>query len=771
MEIKNEEGKVLSEKDRIIMEQKAATLIQRVGATLISSMPFFAALFLNTRRKVDWSQPTMYASPACLIGYNPSFVCSLELRGIRSAILHELYHLIANHAGRRRERDHMLFNIACVKGDTIIAGDYKPIANLKAGDNVFGKTTSEKVVSPIQNVFKGDMLSIKGCGLLPVEVTPEHPILISRLKVTSKGRQYLPPEWIPAKDLQEKSMYMCVPIMQGTNNITQLDLTAYAKRLTHPNWKGQIPHHTKLHTLEVTKETAQIIGLYVAEGSRMSNKAGGLQFSLNKNETYLISTVLKWGRSLGYSAKVYFKDNTAKVCIPSTVLGFAFSDWFGCGSKNKKLPDWILEHSDLTIIKAVLDGMIAGDGSVDHNGRLIYGTSSKILAMQMQLLIARLGEFAQLRVEHRKERKLKAAILPPQILYSVDWGTPKITERNLMGKTIKSYQNRWRKLDNYIITPIINITKYPYAGTVYNITTTDHSYLVSNAVVHNCDSEINNKLKRLGNFIPEGWVLFPQWDGQNAEYIYAQLIKDAKQQPKNGNGKDGNGCSGVKNVDGNGKPMTAAQVKKAMGQLKQKVAQAAQAARSKGDLPEDLERMLQDLLSPKLNWEQILEKFIQEAVQDDYDDNKFDRRFIDQELYFEDLCIPKASIAIAIDSSGSISGEELNKAVAETLSIVQARNISKIRLIVCDAEVHSDQVYNAREFDVADFRIGGGGGTDFRPIFKALEEGEKPSVLVFFTDTYGTMPEEEPDYPTLWVVWGDTDTDTLPFGIGVNYDT
>jgi predicted metal-dependent peptidase len=49
--------------------------------------------------------------------------------------------------------------------------------------------------------------------------------------------------------------------------------------------------------------------------------------------------------------------------------------------------------------------------------------------------------------------------------------------------------------------------------------------------------------------------------------------------------------------------------------------------------------------------------------------------------------------------------------------------------------------------------VKGGGGTDFRPAFKWMEENDVvPDVLLYLTDGYGTFPEEAPEYP---VIWGD----------------
>ncbi|MDE1865630.1 MAG: SufD family Fe-S cluster assembly protein [Candidatus Micrarchaeota archaeon] len=42
--------------------------------------------------------------------------------------------------------------------------------------------------------------------------------------------------------------------------------------------------------------------------------------------------------------------------------------------------------------------------------------------------------------------------------------------------------------EDYLYIPIRRIENVPYRGNVYNIETTDHTYLISNAITHNCDA-------------------------------------------------------------------------------------------------------------------------------------------------------------------------------------------------------------------------------------------------------------------------------------------
>ena len=51
----------------------------------------------------------------------------------------------------------------------------------------------------------------------------------------------------------------------------------------------------------------------------------------------------------------------------------------------------------------------------------------------------------------------------------------------------------------------------------------------------------------------------------------------------------------------------------------------------------------------------------------------------------------------------------------------------------------------------------GGGGTSFDPIFDYIEEEGVPvSSLIYFTDGYGQVYSEQPNYPVMWLTSGAT---------------
>jgi predicted metal-dependent peptidase len=124
----------------------------------------------------------------------------------------------------------------------------------------------------------------------------------------------------------------------------------------------------------------------------------------------------------------------------------------------------------------------------------------------------------------------------------------------------------------------------------------------------------------------------------------------------------------------------------------------------------------------------------------------------------------KIEIAVAVDTSGSMSKEDLVDGVSEIAGICKAYGSIELTILSCDADVHTDCVIRDIN-DIENIQLKGGGGTDFRPVFTWLKEN-KPNLkcLVFFTDGYGAFPESS-EIHTLWgVTKGGAEKAAFPFG-------
>ena len=135
---------------------------------------------------------------------------------------------------------------------------------------------------------------------------------------------------------------------------------------------------------------------------------------------------------------------------------------------------------------------------------------------------------------------------------------------------------------------------------------------------------------------------------------------------------------------------------------------------------------------------------------------------------------------IAIDTSGSTSGELVQKFVQKTYNILKSTEsfFSKINLhiVQCDALIQDVvKITSQEEFDayLKNMKIHGLGGTDFRPVFTYVDEliklGEFTNLkgLIYFTDGYGDFPAKKPDYDTAFVFVDDeyNNPDVPPWAI------
>lgn len=131
---------------------------------------------------------------------------------------------------------------------------------------------------------------------------------------------------------------------------------------------------------------------------------------------------------------------------------------------------------------------------------------------------------------------------------------------------------------------------------------------------------------------------------------------------------------------------------------------------------------------------------------------------------------------IAIDTSGSCSGDLVKKFLNKTYSILkETESFSSrvnIHIVQCDAKVqHDTKITNIDEMEyfMQHMKLYGFGGTDFRPVFTyvdeliAKKEFENLCGLIYFTDGYGTYPTKPTPYKTAFAFLEDyNNRDNIP---------
>jgi predicted metal-dependent peptidase len=240
--------------------------------------------------------------------------------------------------------------------------------------------------------------------------------------------------------------------------------------------------------------------------------------------------------------------------------------------------------------------------------------------------------------------------------------------------------------------------------------------------------------------------------GGSTDGIYT-LLPEPDGEGGNGHGDPLDDCN-----DGGDTPAEKAQQE---AEWKVRVAQAAQAAKMMGKMSAGLERLVGEILKPKVDWRDVLRKFVEKCKTDQRTWSKFNRRFLAQGIYLPSVSGEAiGEIAFAVDCSGSITQDVVNQFAAEIHTVKEDGNPSKIHVVYFDSEVSHYECYG-RDDDL-DIKPHGGGGTAFSPVFKYFAEHDiNPVACIFLTDLCCNDFGDQPDYPLLWV---STDEGTAPFG-------
>lgn len=274
------------------------------------------------------------------------------------------------------------------------------------------------------------------------------------------------------------------------------------------------------------------------------------------------------------------------------------------------------------------------------------------------------------------------------------------------------------------------------------------------------DYAINLTLEKSGFKIGKNWLLDQQYAGMSVDHIY-DLLKQ-----NNNSGKDFGGTDGT--AMGNTGPLCDIQdasqspAERTESEMNWKVAvqSAAHEAQKMGNMPGGLERFIEDLNTPQVSWREVLARFMNQLAKDDYSWSRPNRRFVAHGLYAPSMYSERMGpIDVVIDTSGSIDQRTLDAFGSEVAAIVSQARPERTRVIYCDAQInHIDEFAPGEELH---FKMHGGGGTDFRPPFRMIEdEGVAPAALVYLTDMYGSFPDPQ-SFPVLWCATTDV---PAPFG-------
>lgn len=169
-------------------------------------------------------------------------------------------------------------------------------------------------------------------------------------------------------------------------------------------------------------------------------------------------------------------------------------------------------------------------------------------------------------------------------------------------------------------------------------------------------------------------------------------------------------------------------------------------SKARGEVGAGILRAFADILEPpKLNWKQLLQKWLRESIIWCRGNQRYSYRSVSLKqagapkgVVLPGRISPIPNIGILVDTSGSMSGAILDAAGSEIHGILKSTTRAPATVLSCDAEVNSMQKVRR----ISDIELGGGGGTDMRVGIKAVQSMKNsPNILLVLTDGYTPWPK------------------------------
>ena len=208
-------------------------------------------------------------------------------------------------------------------------------------------------------------------------------------------------------------------------------------------------------------------------------------------------------------------------------------------------------------------------------------------------------------------------------------------------------------------------------------------------------------------------------------------------------------------------PLSAPEREALSKQWQQRLASAAQQAIQAGKLGGSIARMVDHLLQPQLPWRTLLAHYMTRAARDDYSFAHPSRR--EGAAILPGMRSQHVDLVVALDTSGSISDEEMREFLSE-INAIKGQVGARITLHACDEKLAPDGPWTFEPWEEVELpaKFQGGGGTRFTPLFEWAEHQDRsPNLLLYFTDAKGEFPQHEPPYPVIWLVKG---REKVPWG-------
>jgi len=166
--------------------------------------------------------------------------------------------------------------------------------------------------------------------------------------------------------------------------------------------------------------------------------------------------------------------------------------------------------------------------------------------------------------------------------------------------------------------------------------------------------------------------------------------------------------------------------------VKKKIVEASVIAKSIGSLPAELERLVNEILRPKVDWRRLIRSAVVKGL-----GKRIRRTWSRPNKKLPDKLpgretLRSGRVVVLVDTSGSISERELKQFVSEVYEV--AREVANVVVIPWDATVYEPIAINSPS-DVRRIKLRGGGGTVIGPALELVDRKFSNSdIIIILSD-------------------------------------
>ena len=252
------------------------------------------------------------------------------------------------------------------------------------------------------------------------------------------------------------------------------------------------------------------------------------------------------------------------------------------------------------------------------------------------------------------------------------------------------------------------------------------------------DCAVNSNIKGL----PEGTIYPPLFDlkvGETLEWYLAQL-------------KDNEKANELTEFDGHELWNESEGSKEVLKEkIKQAINKAASKTRSAGRMTAEQELAISGFNTPSVNWRDQMKRFVARSIETTIESSKKKRNRRYGIMYPGAVKIEDLHIGVAIDTSGSMSNEALEQAMAE---IGEISKYAKVTVVEADTDIKNEYVYSRNK----KYTVKGRGGTAYQPALTHFKNsGIDALIYIGDMDNYDNEKLIKPKFPVLWAIVGHQD--------------